>query len=62
MSAEKKAEHILLSDRTTPISVIARCICGWKYEASRQQNALARASKMKAAKRAHLARAERKDS
>lgn len=39
---------------TTPISVTARCTCGWAHRETRRQNAFARAAKLKAAISKHL--------
>ena len=40
----------------TPVSVIARCSCGWSATQTRRQNAWARNAKLQKAKRAHLDR------
>lgn len=47
MSAHKIVE------KASPVSVILRCSCGWSHQIDRRQNALARAAKVRAAKREH---------
>lgn len=42
-----------MSQRTTPVSVIVVCSCGWSRSVSRRQNALARSAKVRAAYHSH---------
>lgn len=42
-----------ITTRTTPISYILTCTCGWSHTEKRRQNALARAAKIEAARRKH---------
>lgn len=46
-------EHYI-SERRSPIDVVAFCSCGWAYSTTRRQNARVRASKINAAVRKHL--------
>lgn len=43
-----------IEERRTPIAILITCSCGWHSQITRRQNALARASKVRAAIRAHL--------
>lgn len=47
--------HHYIEHRSTPISYMAVCRCGWSFETKRKQNAFARAGKIKAAVARHLA-------
>jgi hypothetical protein len=45
-----------MTETVSPISITVRCQCGWQHTESRRQNALARASKMRAAIAKHECR------
>lgn len=47
-------DHKITDFRCSPTHVIVRCACGWSKEISRRQNALGRASKVRAAINQHL--------
>ena len=43
-----------VAERATPLHYMAVCTCGWVFQTTRRQNALARAAKIRAAIRQHL--------
>jgi hypothetical protein len=42
-----------IAEIRTPIAIIVRCSCGWSRQVTRKQNALARASQVRAKIREH---------
>lgn len=44
-----------MSEIRSPVTVSLVCDCGWRHRESRKQNAMARAAKIRAAGRRHLA-------
>lgn len=57
MTLRYRGEHKMWVGRS-PTTVTARCSCGWYSTQTRHQNALARASKIRAAQRRHLEKIE----
>lgn len=53
----KLDEHAIREIRS-PATVTLRCSCGWSWSATRAQNALARAAKLRAAAQRHAVEAE----
>jgi hypothetical protein len=53
-SARAEREEHVINQRRSPINVLLICSCGWTWSISRQQNALARSAKARAAIKAHL--------
>jgi hypothetical protein len=60
-NAMTDAGHVI-TEYESPVAITARCVCGWSHRETRRQNALARASKINAAKRKHLAEVSKAES
>lgn len=52
-------EHSITETRS-PVSIQLRCTCGWCRQITRQQNALGRAAKVRAAKFQHYKETDEK--